>query len=214
MRMPAEIALVWKTPFADLHPVHGWNHHDTGTTRLARLDRTVDSPGGEPLMDWVFNGLPLHVLLVHFVVIVVPVAALCTVLAAAWPAARRRLGFVTPLVAGAALVAVPITVEAGEWLLRRVAATPLIGTHVDLGRTLLPWVIALFAVALVQWAWFAFVAAPQARFAQAVPGRRARLGIAIVLAVAVGVTAIGSVTAVVRIGESGSRAIWTNSFTP
>ncbi|MET4781446.1 hypothetical protein [Glaciihabitans sp. UYNi722] len=37
-------------------------------------------------MDYEFNGLPLHVLLVHFVVIVVPLAALRTALVAAWPA--------------------------------------------------------------------------------------------------------------------------------
>ncbi|WP_255452867.1 hypothetical protein [Cryobacterium sp. Sr8] len=33
------------------------------------------------------NGLPAHVLLIHFVVIVVPLAALCALLAVAWPAA-------------------------------------------------------------------------------------------------------------------------------
>ncbi len=59
-------------------------------------------------MTWEFNGLPIHILLIHFVVIVVPLAGLCTVLAAAWPAARRRLGIVTALIALAALIAVPI----------------------------------------------------------------------------------------------------------
>ena len=50
-------------------------------------------------MEYEVNGLPLHVLLVHFIVVGVPLAALLTVLSALWPAARRRLGIITPLVA-------------------------------------------------------------------------------------------------------------------
>ena len=65
------------------------------------------------MIDYQFNGLPVHVLLVHLVVIIVPLAALCLLLSAFWPAARRRLGFVTPLVALVALIAVPFTTAAG-----------------------------------------------------------------------------------------------------
>ncbi|MES2092347.1 MAG: hypothetical protein V4531_00860 [Actinomycetota bacterium] len=165
-------------------------------------------------MNYEFNGLPLHVLLVHFVVIIVPLAALLTLLAAAWPAARRRLGLVTPIVALAALIAVPITTQAGEWLLARVANTQLIAAHAALGRTLLPWVIATFVVAALQWFWFRFVNAPDARFGSHLPGKTARLVVTLALALAVAVSAVGSVVTVVRIGESGSRALWTGSFTP
>jgi hypothetical protein len=157
------------------------------------------------------NGLPLHVLIVHFVVIVVPLAALCTVLAAAWPAARRRLGIVTPLIALAALVAVPITMAAGEWLVARVAHTELIAAHQALGYTLLPWAIATFVVALVQWAWFRFFYREGARLR--VKGKSLRVAVTIILAAAVAITAVASVVTVVRIGESGARAIWTGSFT-
>lgn len=164
-------------------------------------------------MDYEFNGLPLHVLFVHFVVIVVPLAALCTVLAAAWPAARRRLGVVTPAIALAALISVPITTEAGEWLLARVGQTPLVAAHAAIGKTLLPWALATFVVAVIQWFWFRFVTAPDARFASRVPGTTSRLAITIALAVVVLVVAAGSVVTVVQIGESGARAIWTGSFT-
>jgi hypothetical protein len=157
-------------------------------------------------MDYLVNGLPLHVLLVHFVVIVVPLAALCTVLAAAWPAARRRLGIVTPLIALAALISVPITTAAGEWLLTKVGNTPLILAHAALGRTLLPWAIVTFVIATAQWVWF--------RFGHTrVPAQRARVTITVVLAVAVALIAIGSVATVVQIGESGARAIWSGLFT-
>jgi len=164
-------------------------------------------------MDYEFNGLPLHVLLVHFVVVVVPLAALCTLLAAAWPAARRRLGIVTPIVALGALISVPITTQAGEWLQARVGHTELVAAHAALGTTLLPWAVATFLVAALQWFWFRFVNAPDARFASRVPGRTTRHIITIALAVIVVALAIGSVVTVAQIGESGVRAIWTGSFT-
>ena len=164
-------------------------------------------------MDYELNGLPLHVLLVHFVVVVVPVAALCTVLAAAWPAARRRLGIVTPIIALGALISVPITTQAGEWLQARVGHTELVAAHAALGTTLLPWAVATFLVAAIQWFWFRFVTAPDAKFASRVSGRSARIVITLVLAAAVAVLAVGSVLTVVQIGESGVRAIWTGSFT-
>ncbi|WP_394769727.1 hypothetical protein [Lacisediminihabitans sp.] len=165
-------------------------------------------------MDWQFAGLPLHVLLVHFVVIVVPLAALCTVLTAAWPAARRRLGIVTPLIALAALVSVPVTTEAGEWLLARVANTPLIQAHAAIGKSLLPWAFATFVVATAQWAWFRYFSEGDGRYRRLVAHRALRLAITVALAVAVLVLAAGSIVTVVQIGESGARAIWTGSFTP
>ncbi len=164
-------------------------------------------------MDFELNGLPLHVLLVHFVVIVVPVAALCTLLTAAWPAARRRLGIVTPIIALGALISVPITTEAGQWLQARVGHTELIAAHAALGTTLLPWAVATFLVAAIQWFWFRFVSAADGKFASRVPGRTARFVVTLVLAAAVTTLAVGSVVTVVQIGESGARAIWTGSFT-
>jgi len=155
-------------------------------------------------MDYVINGLPVHVLVVHFVVIVVPVAALALLLTALWPAARRRLGIVTPIIALAALISVPIATEAGEWLQERVGRTDLIEEHEELGETLLPWAVGVFVLAVLQWVWFRFVA-PR------VP-KAGRLAIGIVLAVLVAVAAVGSVVTVIRIGESGSKAVWSGSF--
>ncbi|TFD54751.1 hypothetical protein E3T55_02590 [Cryobacterium frigoriphilum] len=163
-------------------------------------------------MDWQFNGLPLHVLFVHGVVVLVPVAALAAVLAAVWPAARRRIGIVAPVLALVALVLVPLTVEAGEWLAQRVAATPLLGTHMDLARTLLPWAIALFALATVQWGWHRFVVTPEARWSGVLRGAQTRTALTVVIAVLVILVAVASTVAVVAIGESGTRAVWLNSF--
>ena len=51
-------------------------------------------------------GLPTHAIVVHATVVLLPLAALVVLLHAFWPAARRRLGIVTPLLAGVALVLV------------------------------------------------------------------------------------------------------------
>ena len=75
------------------------------------------------------NGLPLHVLLVHAVVVLIPLTALSLVLVAFWPAARRRLGFVTALLGLVLIVLIPLTTQAGQWLKDRVASTPFVENH-------------------------------------------------------------------------------------
>lgn len=158
-------------------------------------------------MDWLFNGLPIHVLMVHFVVIVVPLAALLALLVAAWPAARRRIGIVSPLVALVALISVPITTQAGEALEEQVAETALSEAHTHIGRDLLPWAIALFAVAAAQWAWFRFFTGT-GRWTSRISSRPARITIRVLLIVAVAAIAVGAVIEVIVIGESGARSVW------
>jgi hypothetical protein len=159
-----------------------------------------------------FNGLPLHVLLVHAVVILLPLAVLCAVLHAAWPAAGRRLGIVTPILAIVSTILVPITTNAGEWLQARVGQTPLLAIHAALGDTLLPWAVALSVVTVVEWVWFRFGPAPDRSSAETASGRRrVRLAIRIVLIVAALIVATGTVVTTVQIGESGARAVWSGS---
>lgn len=152
------------------------------------------------------NGLPTHILLVHAVVVLIPLAALLTVLAAAWPAARRRLGVITPLVALAALIVVPITTDAGEWLLARVYRTDLVAAHVALGDTMIWFAIGLFVVALVAWAVPTMIVRRT--------GNAPAPWIGVVIAVAAVLVAGGAVFQVVRVGESGSKAVWEGSFCP
>ena len=83
----------------------------------------------------VISGLPAHILLVHVVLAIVPVAAVLVIVAGIWPGARRWLNWLPPLAALGALVAVPITTHAGHWLEDhlRGQVTPAIRHHVDLG---------------------------------------------------------------------------------
>ncbi|WP_347344783.1 DUF2231 domain-containing protein [Microbacterium sp.] len=147
-------------------------------------------------------GLPLHPLLVHAVVVLTPLTVLALLLGAFWPAARRRLGVVTPLAALAVLVLVPITVAAGQALAIVVGPTPAVERHHALGLMLLPWAIALFVVSAAQWAWYRF---GRPRVARRGGGTRA---VGVVLAVAATAVGAGTLITIVLIGDSGARAVW------
>ena len=147
------------------------------------------------------QGLPAHILLVHLVLAAVPIAAIVLVVAALWPTAARRLGIITPIIALGALLTVPVTTHAGEWLEARVAITPLIRKHVALGKEMLPWMIGLFVIALLVWLWARTDSA-------ALHGTLGRVVVGL-LAVAI---SVGAVQQVVRTGEAGSRAVWAGNF--
>lgn len=155
------------------------------------------------------NGLPAHVLFVHFVVVLVPLAAILLLLSICWPAARRRLGIITPLVALIALIIVPITTQAGEWLQHHTAPDPLIRAHAKLGDGLLFWSIGMLAVASAWWLihderFTAWLTSRSSRVRTPSVGRSVTIALA---AVAV-VIAIGSIVQVYRIGDSGAQAAW------
>jgi hypothetical protein len=74
------------------------------------------------------------------------------VLAAFWPAVRCRLGIGLPVLALVTLISVPLTTNAGVWLLHRMERTAPVLAHARLGDAMLPWAIALFIAALAVWA--------------------------------------------------------------
>lgn len=153
---------------------------------------------------WQIAGLPAHPLLVHAVVVLVPLAALMVVVGSVWPAARRRLGVLTPLVAAVALVFVPLAKQAGEALERQVPESALLEAHTELGDQLLPWAVGLFLVAAAQWVWFRLRARRSAD-----EGRRGRARVgSLVLAVVAVAVAVGTTVSVVQVGDSGARAVW------
>jgi hypothetical protein len=133
----------------------------------------------------------------------------------------RRCRFAVLAVLTAILV--PVTTEAGEWLEHRVASTPLIRAHTELGDYLLPWAVALAAVALAL-ATRQRLATRARRSGTAVatgtgPGTTraatTALGgraLTVALATVALVVAGGSTATVYRIGESGARATWTGQF--
>jgi hypothetical protein len=152
-------------------------------------------------------GLPTHAIVVHGTVVLLPLAALVVLLHAFWPVARRRLGIVTPLLAGVALVLVPLATQSGETLEHSVPHSDLIERHAELADGMLPWAIALFVVAVGLWLLDRRRDRPdgsdvsRARWVPMVAG---------VLAV---VAVVGTVQQVVRVGHAGAQATWNGVVT-
>ena len=162
-------------------------------------------------------GLPTHVLLVHAVVVLVPLAVLGSVTIAVWPAARRRYGWPAVAVTAAATVSVPLATEAGEALEHALPRSPEIAAHAHLGDELLPFVITLLLLTV------ALMVLDRARRTlrrevdpDSAPGTVAgrppptaavRVGTVVTVLLTVAVAAVCAVQ-VVRIGDSGARAAW------
>ena len=160
------------------------------------------------------NGLPAHVLLVHAIVVLLPLSALLLVLTALWPAARAKLAGPNAILSVLVVVLVPITTEAGEWLERQVAGTPLVHTHTELGDTAI-WVAIPVAVLAVL-VWWRRRETVRTADAGAKP-RRTFLGPAstavTVVLTALSIAAAGAaVFDIYRIGESGAQASWQGQF--
>jgi cytochrome b561 len=162
-------------------------------------------------MDWQFDSLPLHPLIVHLVTVAFPTASLLVLVGAFWPALRRRLGVITPLIALVSLIAVPLATSSGEALEERVDSSALLEAHTQLGDTLLPWAIAVFVVAVAQWIWQRWVLTPEAQRPRPAVRGGARLVVGVVLMVLAVGTSIGGIVTTVRIGHSGAEAVWSDS---
>ncbi|MFH9861061.1 DUF2231 domain-containing protein [Streptomyces sp. NPDC017202] len=161
------------------------------------------------------NGLPVHVLIVHFVIVLVPLSALAVVVGATWPGAARRMGIVLPALALVTLASVPVAAEAGEWLEEHVDSNPLVRRHAELGDGLLPWAAGLFLLATAVW-WTnrrsaAAQAAPAEGRARSASPRSALVVRVVAAVLSVGVAA-GAVVDVYRIGDSGAKAAWQDGF--
>lgn len=140
-------------------------------------------------------GVPVHPLLVHAVVVLVPLTATGALAAALIPGMRTRIGWI--VAAGAALdvILVPLVTESGESLEARVAETSLVETHAEMGEQLLPWVIVLAA------AFIAFM----------LSHRVERRWVSGILVAATAIAALGATVEVVLIGHSGARAAWADT---
>src|SRR6185437_9371050 len=147
------------------------------------------------------SGLPAHVLLVHALVVLAPFTALLEILCALWPVARRHLVWLVLVLAAVTTVLTSITASAGEWFYdQQHHPRDILNTHADRGSTMIYFSIALLVVAVV-------LAVVHRRELRAVaPRRMVSVAIAL-LAVVVGVAAT---VQMVRIGDSGARAVWSS----
>lgn len=148
-----------------------------------------------------FNGLPAHILLNHFIVVLAPLTAILAILCAVWPAVRRRLIWLVLLLAVGTLVLTPLTTTAGDWLAARVGRpSSILINHEQLGATLIYIVAALAATVAV----LAAVHVRQGR------GAGVSLTLQAVVGVLVIVAALATLVQTYRVGDSGARAAWGN----
>jgi ABC-type branched-subunit amino acid transport system permease subunit len=147
----------------------------------------------------VISGLPAHVLLVHFIVVLVPLTALLEIVCALWPAARRRLVWLVLILAAVTTALTPLTINAGQWFFdQQKHPSPILLEHRDLGEWMTYFAVALLVVAVL----LAVLHLLEVRSGMR---RGAARIIVAILALAVG---ISSTVQVYRVGEAGSRSAW------
>jgi uncharacterized membrane protein len=152
----------------------------------------------------VVNGLPAHVLLVHFIVVLAPLTALLEIACALWSTVRRgHLVWLTLILAIVVTVLTPITTNAGGWLydLRR-NPDPILREHAERGDTMIYFSLALLVVAI------ALVALHFAERRTQKSGSLTRIIVAIVV-LAVG---ISTIIQIYRIGDAGAQSVWGNEI--
>lgn len=160
------------------------------------------------MFDTVF-GLPTHPLIVHAVVVFVPLTALAAIALTAVPRWRTRFGVLAALAALTSIRSVYVAQGSGQRLEDRVLSSPdapfdLVQAHTALGEDLLPWVLALSIalLALIGLAyWVNRRGADRPSWANL-----AGWGIGAVSIVG----AVLSLIYVIRIGHSGSEAVWSD----
>lgn len=178
------------------------------------------------LVPQYFRGLPLHILVIHATVVLLPLTAIGLVLAAFSSAIRTRLGVVLPLAGVLTVPLVWFTTETGQaykdTLDSRGLVNKTLNEHADMAGQMLPWAIGL---AIMTIAVYALVLlgrrlAPRSVGAATTVTRPAGTRVAalaagsslsIVVAVLSVVVAAGVVVTVVNIGELGARAVYGGS---
>ena len=160
-------------------------------TAMVRADE-----GGGPFD--LINGIPVHPLVVHAAVVLVPLAALGVLAMAVLPRFSKSLGWLVAAVAAVAAAASWVAKEAGEALEERVGAPGF--DHAELGEVMPVLSAGLFVVAAALW--LVDRSAPE----EVEAGRRAiRIGVAVLGAL----VAVANVVWVYRVGDSGARSVWT-----
>lgn len=148
-----------------------------------------------------FYGLPLHPLIVHATVVIIPLAAATVLLAVLWPRFRAWAGFLPSALSLIGLILVPLSTSTGETLERHVAHSALLEKHTRLADGLLPWMIALLVISLVNYA----------IHRRSSNGPTPRRVIRVVVATLAVVAVAGTTVQVALIGHSGAKAAWQDT---
>lgn len=172
-------------------------------------------------MPELITGLPLHPLVVHFVVVLLPIASLGAILTAVWPAVRRRFGWLTVAAAAAATALVPVATQSGKNLEEGLGGTnPLIERHEQLADNMIWWALGLTVSVAALMILHTMTerrtraettpeadggGAAVATTTQRTTGQTVAMVVAMVLTVGLGV---GTGIHIYRVGDAGARTVW------
>ena len=153
------------------------------------------------------NGLPVHALVVHAVVVLLPLACLGTLAIALRPAWRERYGVLVVACAAAATVLIPVATSSGEALEHRVGNP---GEHAEQGDQLIWFAIPLLVMtaALVWLDRRARTAGGGGAGRVDTTAEPKRKTLPMAVAVLAVIASLATSVQVYRVGDSGARAAW------
>jgi len=159
-----------------------------------------------------FGDLPLHVLVIHLTVLLLPVASLTAIVYALVPKWRWLLRWPTLLLGLGSLVCAFVAKQSGEAFVAAVPQLePLVKIHRERGD-LLFWFVLVFAVIAV--AAFLLLAGPSAlasgKGAKATKSRPLEL----VTSAAIVVVGVLVIYQTIRTGDAGAKAVWDGQLPP
>jgi hypothetical protein len=149
-------------------------------------------------MPETLGGIPLHPLVVHAVVVLLPLAALGVIAIALVPSWRTRFGVLVVAAAAVATGLVPVATSTGEQLEESVSESAQLERHGELGDGVIFGALPLLVLSVALW-WF---------------GRRAQSGspvprwLNLLVTIAAVVVAVGAIVQMVLVGHSGAKAVW------
>lgn len=154
-----------------------------------------------------FTGVPAHPLFVHAPVVLLPLLAIVTVVAAVRPGVLRRLGMWLPIASVVVFVSVLLAMQSGEALYDVVVEEKgsALDKHVDLANLTRVFAFGMLLSTVAMWFWARRTASAGATSAGS-PTRRdpVMLGIAAVVIV---LSALSTIW-LIRTGHEGARIHW------
>ena len=148
-----------------------------------------------------FNGLPVHPLVVHAVVVLLPLSTLGVIAIAVRPAWRRPYGLLVVGCTALATVMIPVATSSGEALEERVGNP---GEHAELGDQLIWFALPMLLLAAVLW----WLDRRSATTTAASTARTTSAGMVRTVAALAVVAALATSVQVYRVGDSGARSAW------
>jgi len=163
---------------------------------MVALAVTVLEGSGGPFD--LINGIPVHPLVIHAAVVLVPLTALGLMVMAIWPRFSGRYGWLVVASGVIATLSCFVAKESGEALEDRVGEPGF--DHAELGDKM-PIFAAVMLIAVVA-LWLLDRSAPT-------DGPAPRRGLRIAVAVLGVLIALGNLVWVFRVGDSGAKSVWT-----